>query len=216
MSVPPGSVYLHSNSGIALLGNLLADMNNSTFEDLLVHMISGPLDLEDTRINLSNDQEKRHATGHKKSGEMTGHWHFDAMAPAGGIHSSANDLSKFVQANLTTDQIEFSKAFEQVHQARIDVPKRVHKWETSGGYGWYTSILPSTNLPVVWINGSTGGFSTFVGMLKDLDVGIVLMSNSANEVTKMGFEMLKSIVDEHRKQQQRKFVYEIREEESLF
>lgn len=207
LNVPPGSVYMYSNSGMALLGNLLADMNETSFDSLLVDRIAGPLGLDDTRVSLSNDQEQRHATGHTKSGKMTGHWHFDAMAPAGGIHSSAQDLSRFVQANLLTDHKKLKHAFEQAHQPRIDVPKRVKKRETSGGYGWYTSILPASNLPVTWISGSTGGFSTFVGMLKDLDVGIVIMSNSANEVTSMGFDMLQTIANKYRNEKvKKKFV----------
>ncbi len=204
LSVPPGSVYIHSNSGMALLGNLLSDMNETSFDSLLIERIAEPLDLNDTRVLLTNDQEMRHATGHTKSGKITGHWHFDAMAPAGGIHSSAQDLGRFVQANLKTDHKKLMNAFEQAHQPRIDVPKRVKKRETSGGYGWYTSILPATNLPVTWISGSTGGFSTFVGMLKDLDVGIVIMSNSANEVTSMGFDMLQTIANKHRSQKMKK------------
>lgn len=204
LNVPPGSVYMHSNSGMALLGNLLADMNETSFDSLLVERIAGPLSLSDTRILLTNDQERRHATGHTKSGKITGHWHFDAMAPAGGIHSSAEDLSHFVQANLRTDHKKLKNAFEQAHQPRIDIPKRVKKRETSGGYGWYTSILPTSNLPVTWISGSTGGFSTFVGMLKDLDVGVVIMSNSANEVTSMGFDMLQTIANKHRNEKVKK------------
>ena len=198
LSVPPGSVYMYSNSGMALLGNLLADMNETSFDSLLFERIAEPLGLSDTRVLLTNDQEKRHATGHTKSGKITGHWHFDAMAPAGGIHSSAADLSRFVQANLITKDKKLKNAFEQTHQPRIDLPKRVKKRETSGGYGWYTSILPASNLPVTWISGSTGGFSTFVGMLKDLNVGVVILSNSANEVTNMGFDMLQTIANKQR------------------
>jgi D-alanyl-D-alanine-carboxypeptidase/D-alanyl-D-alanine-endopeptidase len=62
---------------------------------------------------------------------------------------------------------------------------------TSMGYGWYTSTLTEeSNLPVVWINGGTGGFRSFIGFIKDTNTAVVVLSNSTNGVDEMGFEIL--------------------------
>jgi D-alanyl-D-alanine-carboxypeptidase/D-alanyl-D-alanine-endopeptidase len=59
------------------------------------------------------------------------------------------------------------------------------------GYGWYTSTLTEeSNLPVVWINGGTGGFRSFIGFIKDTNTAVVVLSNSTNGVDEMGFEIL--------------------------
>jgi len=59
------------------------------------------------------------------------------------------------------------------------------------GYGWLISTLnEQTNQPVIWANGGTGGFRSFIGMVKDTETGIVILSNSANSVDEMAFEIL--------------------------
>ena len=63
------------------------------------------------------------------------------------------------------------------------------------GYGWFTSTLnEATNLPVQWVNGGTGGFRTFIGFNKDTQSGVVVLSNSANEVDELGFLFLEGLV----------------------
>ena len=59
------------------------------------------------------------------------------------------------------------------------------------GYGWFVSILSEeSNLPVNWIGGGTGGFRSFMAFNKDKDMAVVILSNSANSVKEMGFEIL--------------------------
>jgi hypothetical protein len=43
---------------------------------------------------------------------------------------------------------------------------------------------------VIWINGGTGGFRTFIGFIKDSKTAIVVLSNSARSVDKVGFKIL--------------------------
>ena len=59
------------------------------------------------------------------------------------------------------------------------------------GYGWFVSILSEeSNLPVNWMSGGTGGFRSFMAFNKDRNMAIVILSNSANPVEEMGFEIL--------------------------
>ena len=190
----PGRFFRFSNWGIAVLGNLVADIANEPYEGLLKKRILTPLQLADTRITLSEEQKSRLAIGHDRRGKVIEPWHFQSMAPALGIKSSANDLLKFVQANIYTSNAKLEDAFAHVQGAQIDLHERKLGRFTQMGYGWFTSTLnESTNLPVQWISGGTGGYRSFIGFIKDTETGVVVLSNSANDVDEIGFLVLEGL-----------------------
>ncbi len=204
LTVPPGSFFQYSDAGLALLGNIIADYNKVSYRDLLKDRILDPLQMYDTDIEITPGESTRFATGHNRRGKVTEHWHFDALAPAAGLRSTVGDLLRFLHANLEVGEDDLSQAFAQVQQPRIDVPKHKTGRETMGGYGWFVSILSEeTNLPVTWINGGTGGFRSFIAFNRDRNIAIVILSNSANAVDKMGFRILDHLV----KTSAHKFVY---------
>jgi len=191
LSLPPGAFFNYSNAGMALLGNLVADMNGMSYYELVDQNILSKLHMRDTYLEIRPEDSYRFASGHSRRGKPVEHWHFDGMAPAGGLRSTAGDLLRFLDANLEEGEAPMQRAFRQVHQARIDVPKHKNKRETMAGYGWFVSILSEeSNLPVNWIGGGTGGFRSFMAFNKDKDMAVVILSNSANSVKEMGFEIL--------------------------
>ena len=102
-----------------------------------------------------------------------------------------NDLLTFVKANLNPPNKRFENAFAEVQQNKVEVNFGKGGRMTSMGYGWYTSTLSQeSNLPVVWIDGGTGGFRTFIGFIKDTNTAVVILSNSANTIDEMGFNIL--------------------------
>ena len=190
----PGRIFRFSNWGIAVLGNLVADIANEPYEGLLKKQILEPLDLADTRISLSAEQQGRFATGHDRKGRVIDRWHFQSMAPALGIKSTTNDLLKFLQANITTTNADLEDAFAHVQGAQVDLHEKKLDRFTQMGYGWFISTLnEATNLPVQWISGGTGGFRSFIGFIKDTEIGVVVLSNAANDVDEIGFLVLEGL-----------------------
>lgn len=191
LKTQPGASFRFSNIGIALAGHLAADIAGLPFEGLLEQALLRPLKMKDTRIRLSAGQRERLAQGHDSRGRPVLHWDFDGMAPAAGLKSTAEDLAAFVLANLKTDDSRMSAVMEQAQQARVDVAFPALLRPTEAGYGWLISKLtPQSNQPVVWMYGGTAGFRAFIGFIKDTGTGIVLLSNSANDIRELGFEML--------------------------
>ncbi|MEO1258605.1 MAG: serine hydrolase domain-containing protein [Bacteroidota bacterium] len=201
INCPPGVHFDYSNVGMALLGNIMADMNNISYGDLLQNAILSPLEMENTGVGLSRTQLQFLAKGHNKKGKAVKHWSFKGMAPAGGVKSSAGDLVKFLQVNmgLAGKQI-IMDAFAQTHEPQLDHPSYVLNKKTYTGYGWFTSELNPTT-KAVWVSGSTGGFRSFIGFVKSSNVGIVVLSNSAEDVEAMGFEMLELLNEEAGKEE---------------
>ncbi len=193
----PGIVFDYSTEGIAILGNLLADISGKNYESLLIEKILDPVGMEDTRLKLSSDQNRRLAPGHNRRGRRTQHLFLDGMAPAGGLHATANDLLKFLSANLQTEDGYFAEVFEQVQQPRIETVYSLQRRETMAGYGWLTTRLSEeSNLPIHWINGGTEGFRSFIGLNHDRQIAVVILSNSANPVDDIGFKVLEQLVKE--------------------
>jgi len=191
---PPGVMFRHSNWGIAVLGNLVADIANEPYEQLLKKRILNPLSLADTRITLSEEQASKFAKGHDRKGKVIEPWHFKSMAPALGIKSSANDLLTFVKANIHTNNAILEDAFAHVQGPQVNLHERKLDRYTQMGYGWFTSTLnESTNLPVQWVSGGTGGYRSFIGFCKDTKTGVVILSNAANDVDEIGFLVLEGL-----------------------
>lgn len=193
----PGKYFHYSDVGIALLGILLSEKTETPFEDLLKTQLLDTLKMNDTRIVIPSIDRKRLVKGHNHKGKPVPPYNFGAFAPAAGLYSTADDLLKFIVANLDTDAISLERAFNEVQQSKVTVRFKKGNRPTWMGYGWFTSILnETTNLPIIWMNGGTGGMRSFVGFNKDKRVGVVLLSNSVNGVDDMGFEILELLVNE--------------------
>ena len=187
----PGVKYIHSDFGIALLGNAISEISGLSYEQLLAQELLKPLGMKNTRLTFSQDTELQIVPGHNRKGKQIAPWDFGAMAPAAGLKTSMNDLLAFVNANLNPPNKKFENAFAEVQQSKVDVIFGKGGRVTSVGYGWYTSTLTEeSNLPVVWVNGGTGGFRSFIGFIKDTNTAVVVLSNSTNGVDEMGFEIL--------------------------
>src|SRR5262249_47655511 len=71
----PGTAYDYSNYGAGLLGHALAKAAGAkSFDDALTKLVCEPLKLTDTRVRLSDSQEKRLAPGFSKYGKPADHW----------------------------------------------------------------------------------------------------------------------------------------------
>jgi len=200
LNYKPGSLFDYSNWGIAILGNLVADIANQSYEDLLQERLLNPLQLMDTRITLSSNQQTRLAHGHDHRGKIKEHWHFQSMAPAIGLKSSANDLLKFLAANMTTTNTVSENAFIEVQQSKVDTYDKILGRTSGMGYGWFTSTLnEATNLPIQWVSGGTSGFRSFIGFNKDAQTGVVILSNAAHDVDELGFLFLEGMIGTEKK-----------------
>lgn len=193
----PGTNYSYSNLGMGLLGHALAHREGKTFEELVVSGICEPLDMKDTRITLSPEQQSRLAQGYggafvigrlRLSFPAT-NWDIPTLAGAGALRSTVNDLLKFLSANTGITQTQLSKAMEttQVGRHKIKPTKSV-------AMGWH---IQDPNFPgdsIVWHNGGTGGYRSYMGFNKKHRVGVVILSNSTSSVDAAGVRILKTLL----------------------
>src|SRR5262245_18221719 len=97
---PVDTRYEYSNLGFGLLGHLLERASGKRYEELIVHRIADPLGMKDTQIVLTESMKARLAPPRDIYGKPGRNWHFQALAGAGALRSTVNDLLKFAAANL--------------------------------------------------------------------------------------------------------------------
>ncbi|MBA3556143.1 MAG: serine hydrolase, partial [Gemmatimonadales bacterium] len=179
-----GAEYEYSNLGMGLLGHALARRAEKSYEDLLIEQILAPLDMADTRIGLTPAMRARAVSGHDQQGEPVPYWDIPTLAGAGALRSTANDMLAFLKANLDSSGGPLHRALAATHALR-------HQTETPGlavGLGWH--IAEFEGRPLVWHNGGTGGFRSFMAFDEARRRGVIVLANSSEDVDDIGFHLL--------------------------
>lgn len=168
-----GEVYGYSNYGVGLLGHILSLRAGSDFETLVGQRISKPLGMDSTAITLGADLKQRLATGYGMPGMASRNWDMPALAGMGALRSSTSDLLKFVGVNAGLIPSPLYPAMQAAHQRQHPIGKQAGEYI---GLGWH--ILDKFGSHIVWHNGGTAGYRTYIGFDPDTRRGVVLMSNS--------------------------------------
>ena len=167
-----GSQYEYSNLGGGLLGHVLAQRAGMDYEALVRSRISQPLKMDSTRITLTPEMKARLAVGHNDKLERVPNWDFQALAGAGALRSSANDLLAFLAANLSYTETPLGPAMAAMLKPRR--PTGTPGLEIALGWHIYTHAGDDD----IWHNGGTYGYRSFVGYRPNTRTGIVVLSNT--------------------------------------
>jgi D-alanyl-D-alanine-carboxypeptidase/D-alanyl-D-alanine-endopeptidase len=184
----PGSKYEYSTFGTGLLGRILTLKSNmSSYDELLTERILNVLGMNSTSIYLSDEQKSRLAIGHLSGRELPLFNISNPLVPGGGLYSSADDLLKFISANIGLIKTKLDSAMQTSHLIRHStgflIPNNIAVSGKNGdielyiGLGW----LVTTNLgtEIIWHNGGTiGGYNAFMGFNPDTKRGIVVLCNT--------------------------------------
>jgi serine-type D-Ala-D-Ala carboxypeptidase/endopeptidase len=191
---PPGTAVRYSNAGMALAGELAAEALGAPYGVLLRDRVLRPLGLMETWLVVPSDHQPLLADGRGSFGGMASHWTFGptrgdwdvgAYAPAGALRSSVADLLRFMAAQQTDPRLR------ACHQTRARFPKARGGWRDVG-LGWFRRPMSRTDdRVVVWHNGGTGGFNTFLGFIEGTRTGVVVLANvDSSEVDLLAIDLL--------------------------
>jgi CubicO group peptidase (beta-lactamase class C family) len=184
----PGERVKYSNLGAGLLGDALARAAGQSYEALVRERICLPLGMRDTVITLTGEQTARLATGHTRRGRPTPPFQLPALVGAGALRSTATDMLCLLRANLDPAHTPLAAQIERTQLPRLRSAKRVEV-----GLGWLIARPPGTAGPVLWHNGGTSGFRSFVGVARESGSAVVVLSNTARSVDRLGLRLLKAL-----------------------
>lgn len=179
----PGAKYAYSNLGLGLLGYALAQHAGISYGKLLQSRILEPLGMSATSATFGLPLDPRWAPGHDEHGKPVQPWRFEALAGCGAINSTGADMLRYLQANMGRGGGALQKAMQFAHQ-----PRRPIGGDERIGLAWMTRHDKGGD--VVWHNGMTGGYASFIGFTADGKHGVVILTNIQQSVDDLGFAAL--------------------------
>jgi CubicO group peptidase (beta-lactamase class C family) len=162
----------YSNLGAALLGQALARKAGKSYSEVLTERVLQPLQMNETLVPATAP------IGYSSGGRKEAPWVQDGYGPAGGIVSSSGDMALMLQSLLRGTGVEALAARKDFGDGdRI-------------GLFWLTGPLTGTDHSMVWHNGGTGGYRSFVGLDLERKRAVVVLSDVAASVDDFGTELL--------------------------
>jgi len=167
----PGTGELYSNLGFGLLGHVLERASGKPFDRLLQEMVCDPLQLERTAIHVND--KLRLATGYSSSNPRheEEHSYRERFASSGGLIASAEDLAKFLAAQMKPGLLS-SEMLEQLQTES----------KLSGGskarttLGWSVRLSETVGR-ILEKNGGRNNCSAWIGFSPDYRVGVAVVTN---------------------------------------
>lgn len=174
----------YSNFGYALLGQALAP----DYDRAIRQYVAGPLNMRDTRIALGPGGQAGLAIGHDALLHPVPQSDFGALAPAAGLRSTANDLLKLLAAFVGHTKSPLAPAMAAMLEVRVPTTQA----GLVNALGW--QISTPDGLEILWKDGTTAGFSSFLGYNRRVGTGVVVLSNASTErgVNDIGMHLLDS------------------------
>jgi CubicO group peptidase (beta-lactamase class C family) len=179
----PGERYEYSNVGVGLLGFALARRGHESYEAMVTRRVLAPLHMNSTMVTLTPDARTRLAHGHDGEHEAA-NWDLDALAGAGALRSDAVDMASFLAAAMGLRATPLDSAFALTEQTQADAGSPA----MDIGLGWH--IMKRPTMRIVWHNGGTGGYRSFIGFDPARKIGVVVLSNSTQSADDVGFHTI--------------------------
>ncbi len=197
-----GTHRQYSNPSIGLFGYLAAESMGQPFDDLMEKKLLPMLGLSNTYIHVPQNQMSSYAYGYSKVGKPVRVTPGVFDAEAYGVKTSAADLIKFVEANISGAGLDetLQRAIAATHTGYFRVG------DITQGLGWeiydyptdleqllagnssdmalkakkvekLASPMPPQEDVVINKTGSTNGFGAYTAFVPAKGIGIVMLAN---------------------------------------
>ena len=183
LGVPAGT---YSNVAFELLGAALAEAAGTPFPRLLAERVLTPIGMNDTTVPASQAElGPRDLRGETAGGRRADPWVGEAVGPAGGLRAHVSDMAILARALVVGEAPGIGA-----------LSPRGPLGEDRIGWAWITTVVPESGRTVVWHNGGTGGFTSFIGIDRAAGTAVVVLSavgESPGHATTSGFDLLERI-----------------------
>ncbi len=169
----PGTKFLYSDFGMGLLGHILSVKEGVTYDQLVKDRILDVLGMNDTKITLSQDDTKyRFPVGHQNGSEIQTPEVPDVIAGAGAFRSTADDLLKYLSANmgLLHTKLDESIALQHLIQ-HPSISANPMNYSEYVALGW--RVLTDFGTETLTHTGSINGWNANVGFIPAKQIGVV-------------------------------------------
>jgi CubicO group peptidase (beta-lactamase class C family) len=171
----PGEAWSYSNTGYALLGEVISKVSGTSYATFLRDNVLLPLKLEATRVNDPRVVLPGRSTGYMWNGRTWLNAPMQSPSVAGladgALIGSARDLAEWAVA-LTSGKLLKPDSWKQASTSST-----LNSGNTSGyGFGWF--VAPWRGRPVLRHGGGMPGFSTMLLHFPDRKLTVAAIGNS--------------------------------------
>lgn len=197
LNFSPGNGWEYSNANYSILGLLIQEVSGQRYEDYIQQNIFDPLAMKNSYTSLASARAGNAASGYYPffgipivyDASMP---YSTATLPAGGLWSSAADMSRYLLAHLNDGQYQSVALLSAAGVETLHTPGR----EIFPGYnyamGWYhapgfldreflntlsTDLKQYEDMETLWHEGEWLNYRSIVLMLPELDYGVVVLMN---------------------------------------
>ncbi len=191
----PGSEYEYSNTGFAILGQIISNVSGQPYQEFINQNIFKPLGMNDTYWEFEGLPEDRLALGYRWEDDT---WkpepllHDGAFGCMGGLITSLEDFSKYVSYHLSAYPARNDDEYGPVKRSSLrsmHKPKEPNLYANAkdalgnvcpmiGGYGYGLSYRKDCNgVAYVRHSGGLPGFGSDYRFYPDYDLGIICFAN---------------------------------------
>ena len=187
-AVPRGT-FLYSNAGFSATAVMMEQVTNRSWEELIQTRIADPLKMKTLGFGWPGHGGANQPWGHLwedgkfKPNDPNGEYQLPAaIAPAGDLHMSMDDLAKFL-----ADQLRALRNESALIPPAI--AKTMHTRRKKSGLGFGVSKVGMLE-PVSTYSGSAGTFVTLIAIAPTANVAVAVSANGANDATEAALKKL--------------------------
>jgi CubicO group peptidase (beta-lactamase class C family) len=143
-----------------------------------------PLGMKDSTYTAEAiEAAPNHAKGHRWTPEGTIEVPFTPIFPyhlagSGNINSNIEDMARWARMQLNNGTFDGRRIVSSENLAYTRMPKVALNDKLSYALGWYNYLTPNGN--ILWHDGDALSFGSFVGLVPDKNIGIIILTNETN------------------------------------
>lgn len=185
------SAFAYQNSLFLVAGEILGSITGLSWEKMIKERLLNPLEMKNSNTGLKDFLSYKNASQlHKRVDGQTKIIPKDfpfldtysIFGPAGGINSTVNDMNQWLKFQLNkgvfNDAPLISKANLERTYRRYIFAEKLFDADNYYGLGW--CVRDYSPYPIIWHDGATSGFSSMLAFIPQENLGIVILTNCAN------------------------------------
>lgn len=176
-----GEKFQYQNVMYAAAGEIVAKVQNQTWENYVAQEILKPLGMLNSSVSVPEMQKaKDYSSGYQ--------YNFDTketrnmptrdlnwIAPAGSINSSARDMAQWLRFVLNKGELDGKRIVSEKSFEEWIKPHQKIAGKSFYGLGWF--IQEWNGKKVVQHGGNIDGFNSLVAMIPEENLGFVMLTN---------------------------------------
>lgn len=185
---PFRSRYVYSNVMYSVAGEIVAAVTGMSWDDFMAQRLFQPLNMarSNTSITQFNDQDSNIAWPHQWiDGELVEiqRRNFDNVGPSASVNTSVNDMAQWIRLQLgepgvyNGERLLSERVMRDMHHPQI-ATGRGDRNDPIRAYGLGWSLDEYRGFQRSQHGGATDGFNTNLVLIPELDLGIVVVTNT--------------------------------------